>query len=99
MPEVEVEGPADANHRQLEQHEPDTADEQETRQIAVLPTIEESARASEKDESRRDEVRHPACKENPRRGTTGRESGIDADVVDRHQDHDRTPNQIDRRDA
>jgi len=88
--EVEIERPRDAKHRQLEQHQPDTADEQEAGQIGVFAAVKEGARAGEEDERRSHEVCHPARKENPRRGTAGRDARVDADVVDRHENHDRT---------
>jgi len=40
--EVDIERPRDANHRQLEQHQPDTANEEEAGQIVVLPPIEKA---------------------------------------------------------
>src|SRR5207237_9839354 len=73
--------------------------ETEAGQVFSPPYVAERARTDEENERGRAEVRHPPSEKNPRRGTTGGESGIDADVIDRHQDHDRTANQIDGRDA
>src|SRR5207245_6703941 len=97
--EVEVEGPADANYRQLEQHEPDAPHQQEAGQIMVLAAVEERACAREEDEGGRHEMRHPAGEEDPRGRATGWQPGIDTDMIDGHQDHHRAANQIDRGDA
>jgi len=65
----------------------------------VLTRIEEDAGAGEEDESRGAEMRDPAGQEDAGCGASGGEPGIDANVIDGHEDHDGAAKDIDRGDA
>src|SRR5580658_6786234 len=62
----------------------------------MVPSIEEDTRPCQKDKCGSAEVSDPAGKENSGRRTTRRNAGKHPHVIDRHQDHRRAANEIDR---
>src|SRR5262249_38475549 len=65
----------------------------------MAASVEPGAGAGEEYERRRAEVGDPAREEDAGRGSASREAGVDADVVDGHEDHDRASDEIDRANA
>jgi hypothetical protein len=94
--EAEIEGPAQAHERELEEDEPETARDEPAREAGVLAAVEEGARPGQEHERGRAEVRHPAREEDARRRAAGGHRGEHAHVVERHQDHHRPAHEVDR---
>jgi hypothetical protein len=100
--EVDVERPRDADDRQLEDHQHEAArDERACERAGVAKTaaVQKRARAGEKRERRRAEMRDPPREEDAGGWSAGRLTRVHAHVIDRHQDHDEAPHHIDRSDA
>ncbi len=99
MPEIEIEGPRQAQKGEFEENQPDPAQQEILRQIGVLAAVEETAGSRQKNEGRRAEMGDPAGEENCRRRATRRNAGIHSHVVDRHEDHYRAADEVDGLDA
>ena len=65
----------------------------------MLARVQEDAGAGQEDECRSAEVRDPASEEDAGRWAAGGHAGKDTHVIDRHQDHHRSSNQIYRFDS
>jgi hypothetical protein len=62
--EMEVEAPAESHDRELDQYQPDAARGEKAADIArrtPLRAVQISGNSGQEDESRRAEMRHPAC--------------------------------------
>ena len=89
--DVEVERPGEPHERELEHHQPQPANQQETRQRAQARqrgAMQVGRRAGEEHEPWCAEMGDPAGEEHRGCRATGRNRGIHPDMVDRHQDHD-----------
>ena len=96
--EVQVERPEEANQRQLQDDEQRAAPDEESPKsgrVRERAAVQKRAGPGEECERRRAEVRDPPREEDRRRGAAGRHAGIDADVIDRHQDHDDAAHDVD----
>ena len=74
--EVDVERPRDADDGELEEHEPQAAHDQESRQRGAVhepSPVQKRGGAGEEDEGRRDEVRDPAREEDAGGRPAGRQ--------------------------
>jgi len=100
VPEIEVEGPAQAADGEFEE---DQQDAPCGGMAAQGPRVIETAAVQERPgpgqqyERRGTEVGDPAGEVDRRIGAPRRDRGVNPHVVDRHQDHHRTAHDVDRR--
>jgi hypothetical protein len=88
--------------RQLEEDEQGASGDEIPRQNTGVghPAADQKRRgAREEHERRRAEMRHPSREEHPGRRPAGRHTGIDPHVVDGHQYHYGTAQDVDRLNA
>ena len=99
MCEIEVEGPGETEDCEFEEDEPEATDDQEAQNVSVFAGIEEDAGAGEEDEGWGAEMRDPPGEEDFECGAAGGKTGVDADMIDGHDDHDGTADDIDGSDT
>jgi len=97
--EIEVEGPGETEDCEFEEDEPEAADDQEARNVGVLAGVEEDAGSSQEDEGWGTEMRDPSGEEDSGSGATGGQAGVDAYMIDGHDDHDGAANDVNGCDA
>src|SRR5262249_20685411 len=100
--EMEVEAPANAYQRELEQDEPEPAAGEKTADVAdaaAARAIEKGGYAGQKDERRCAKMRDPPSEKQGRIREVARIDAAGAEeiagVVERHQHHDQPPQQVD----
>src|SRR5258708_1237280 len=96
---VKIECPSESEQRKFEQDQHQAACDEiagHGRFIVNLFAAQKNTGSGEEDEPWRAEMRDPSSKKDPRCGTTGRQSGKDADVVNGHHHHDRPSNNVHR---
>ena len=87
---MEIERPRHADHRELEQHQNQSAREQIPRErtfAAEFLAEHVGRRTGQECEGRGDEVGDPAGEEDAGHRPAGRHTGIDSNVIDCHEDH------------
>ena len=98
MPGIEVEGPGHAEECELEEDEPDAADDEKLRQASMPAAVKEDAGSGQEDECGRAKMGNPAGEEDPGCLAASRNARINSHVIDGHQYHCRAANQVNRPD-
>src|SRR5437660_1744366 len=79
--------------------EPEATDYQKARDVGMFAGVEEDAGSGEEDEGGGAEMRNPSGEEDSGSGAAGGQAGVDADVVDGHDDHDGATDNVDGSDT
>ena len=101
-PKSNVEGPGEANDGELQQHQHEAAGGEVPRQLGpIAKALAEQVRGrpGKERERGRDEVGDPASEENAGVRPASGDSGVDAHVIDGHEDHRHAARYVDRVDA